>query len=90
MIQRIIGVGASLFFPRLVAAYLYLLTNWFTGVFETRLWPVLGFLFMPYTMLWYSAVVNWYGSQWGFFQILILIVAVFADLGSGKHAKDSY
>ena len=76
----------ALFVPRLVAIYLYFLTNWFQGVFETQLWPVLGFIFMPYSMLWYSAVVNWYSAEWGMWQIGIMVIAVIADLSSSKSA----
>lgn len=78
------AVIIALFVPRLVALYLWLFTEWFSGVFATSLWPVLGFLFMPYTMLWYSAVVNWYAGRWEFWQWLILAIAIIADLSSGK------
>lgn len=78
----------ALFVPRIAAAYLWLFTNWFSGVFQTQLWPILGFIFMPYTMLWYSAVVNWYGGEWEFLQIAVLIIAVIADLSSNKSATN--
>ena len=78
----------GLIFPRLVAAALYFLTTWFTGVFATVLWPILGFIFAPYTMLWYSVVVNWYGGEWGTLQLVVLVIAVLCDLGSsGKSAR---
>ena len=53
----------GLIFPRIAAVILYFFTTWFTGVFATVLWPILGFIFAPYTMLWYSAVINWYGGE---------------------------
>jgi hypothetical protein len=82
------AVIIALFVPRLVAVYLYFFSNWFAGVFETTLWPVLGFVFMPYTMLWYSAVTNWHGGVWGIFQMAIMAVAIIADLSSnGSAAK---
>ena len=74
----------ALFVPRLVAAYLYFFTSWFTGVFETQLWPILGFVLMPYSMLWYSAVMNWYGGEWDILQIGVMLIAIFFDLSSGK------
>ena len=73
----------SLIVPRLLIALLWLFSGWFNNVFETRAWPILGFLFMPHTMLWYSAVQNWFGGKWEFLQILILILAVLMDLGIG-------
>lgn len=78
----------GLVFPRLAAAALYFLTTWFNGVFATVLWPILGFIFAPYTMLWYSVVMNWYGGEWGTLQLIVLVIAVLFDLGSsGKSAK---
>ncbi|MEX2341052.1 MAG: hypothetical protein WD605_01905 [Candidatus Paceibacterota bacterium] len=74
----------GIFLPRLVSVYLYFFTGWFMGVFETQMWPILGFIFMPYTMLWYSAVVNWYGGEWDLWQIVVLGVAIISDLSSNK------
>lgn len=70
--------------PRFTIFILWLASPWFTGVFETRLWPILGFLFLPFTLLWYSVVINWFGGQWGWVQILMMIIAVLADLSSSK------
>ena len=72
----------ALLFPRVVMVILWLLTDWFTGVFNSVLWPVLGFIFLPITTLWYSAVVNWYGGQWTGTNIVVLILAVLLDMGS--------
>lgn len=79
----LLGIFA-LFAPRFVIFLLWLASSWFTGVFETRLWPLLGFFFMPLTLLWYSAVMNWFGGQWDWVQLIILAIAIVADLGSGR------
>ena len=55
--------------PRLVVAVLWFFTHWFRGVFDTMLWPLLGFFLAPFTLLWYSAVHNWFGGVWGPWQI---------------------
>ena len=81
--MTILLIIISLILPRVVAAILYFFTGWFAGVFQTWYWPLLGFICMPFTMLWYSAVQNWFGGQWGFLQIFILILAVLMDLGVG-------
>lgn len=75
--------------PRGVIIALWLLSDWFTGVFETMLWPVLGFLFLPTTLLWYSAVQNWYGGEWGLRQIVGVVVALMIDTspGSAKRSR---
>lgn len=74
----------GLFVPRFVATILYFFSDWFVGVFETWYWPVLGFIFAPYTMLWYSAVVNWFNGTWDFWQIVGLVVAICMDISTHK------
>jgi hypothetical protein len=86
--SAIIAFVVSIFAPRVASIYLYFFSGWFTGVFDTKGWPILGFVFMPRTMLWYSAVANWYGGHWGFLQIAILIIAILFDLGGGKTTYD--
>lgn len=77
----------GLFAPRFVIVALWLASNWFDGVFETRLWPILGFLFLPFTLLWYSAVVNWFNGEWNWWQVLILVIAIISDLSSDRKAR---
>ena len=72
----------ALLFPRVLIVVLWLFTDWFSGVFNTLLWPVLGFLFLPISMLWYSVVINNYGGQWTTLNIIIMVVAVVLDMGS--------
>ncbi len=72
--------------PRVTIVLLWVFSTWFRGIFDTLLWPILGFLFAPVTLLWYTAVHNWYGGTWGTWQIVGLVVAILLDLspGSGK------
>jgi hypothetical protein len=65
--------------PRLTIIVLWLFTDWFRAMFSAALWPVLGFIFMPTTLICYSAVENWYGGRWEFPQLLLLVVAVLMD-----------
>ena len=48
----------ALIVPRGVIIALYLLSNWFVGVFATIWWPIAGFLFAPTLTLWYSTVIH--------------------------------
>jgi hypothetical protein len=73
----------SLVLPRLLIFCLWLFSGWFDGVFTTRYVPLLAFFFMPHTMLWYSAVMNWFGGRWEFTQIFVLVLAILMDLGVG-------
>jgi hypothetical protein len=74
----------ALLTPRLVIVLLWLFTNWFRGVFDSVLWPILGFLFAPTTMLWYSAVQHWFGGQWSLWPVLGLIVALVIDISPAR------
>jgi hypothetical protein len=68
----------ALALPRGVILVLWLFSDWFVGVFDTMLWPVLGFVFLP------TAVQNWYGGIWGLWQIVGLVVALALDTSQGS------
>ena len=70
--------------PRIVIALLWFFTNWFHGVFNTLLWPILGFIFLPTTLLWYSAVQHWFGGQWTLWPIVGLVVALIIDVSPAR------
>lgn len=70
----------ALFLPRTVVVILFLFSTWFQGVFATMLWPVLGVLFTPTLLLWYSVVVNVLGGTWGVLEIAVGVIAVLIDL----------
>lgn len=84
-----LAVLIALFAPRLTMILLWLFTRWFAGIFDSILWPILGFFFLPTTTLWYTAVHNWWGGEWGGLQIVGLIVAVLIDgsPASGRKKK---
>jgi hypothetical protein len=73
--------------PRFVVIVLWLFSHWFRGIFSTGLWPVLGFLFLPTTLLWYTAVQHWFGGQWTFWPIVGLIVALSIDVSPAGHKR---
>ena len=70
----------ALLAPRLLIAFLWFLTTWFQGMFANLLWPILGVVFLPTTLLWYSAVVRWFGGQWTLWPIVGLVVALMIDV----------
>ena len=71
---------AALIAPRLFIVLLWLFTTWFHGLFDTALWPILGFVFLPTSFLWYTAVLNWNGGEWGALQIILLVIALSIDV----------
>ena len=75
----------ALFLPRVVIVLLWLFTTWFQGVFDTFIIPVLGFIFLPYTLLWYTVVQHTWGGEWGILQVVIMALAIAFDLApAGK------
>ena len=74
-------VFIALFVPRVFMFFVWLLTHWFGAAFESTIWPVLGFFFMPYTTIAYMAAMlrNDHAVSGGW--LVLLIVAVFVDLG---------
>ncbi len=66
--------------PRIVVAVLWFFTSWFSGVFGSILWPILGFIFLPTTLLWYVAVQHWFGGVWSVGPIVGLVVALAIDV----------
>lgn len=74
------------FFPRLIVVLLYLFTDWWSNAFDSILWPILGFLFMPLTVLWYGISETYFP---GSIQTVGLVIAALLDLGIiGKGARD--
>jgi hypothetical protein len=66
--------------PRLLVALLWFFSRWFDGVFTSVLWPILGFIFLPTTLLWYTAVQHWFNGQWSLWPIVGLVVALMIDI----------
>lgn len=67
-------------FPRL-ALFIMWLTGYGGRAFETALWPVLGFFFMPFTTCAYAIGMNEHGSISGW-ALALLIIGVLFDLSS--------
>ena len=66
--------------PRLLIVVVWFFTNWFRGILDNNLlWIVLGFIFLPTTLLWYTAVQHWFGGQWTLWPVVGLIVALLID-----------
>ena len=84
-------VVIALAMPRLLTVILWFFTSWFTGMFPSLVWPILGFLFAPTTLLWYVAVQHWYGGVWSFWPVVGLVIAVMIDMSpaSGRRRKQS-
>lgn len=73
--------------PRVVIICLWFFSRWFAGLFHTPLWPVLGFVFAPTTLLWYTAVQHWFGGHWTTVPMVGLAIAILIDLSPASHRR---
>lgn len=70
----------ALLTPRFVIALMFLFSHYLGRAYETILWPLLGFFFMPLTTLAYAFAMNSNGSVDGMY-LVVVVVAVLLDLG---------
>lgn len=76
--------------PRVTMGFILILTDWFGRVFTGWGWPVLGFIFFPYTTLAYMAAYLNTGGMISPLWLVVIIFAVLADLGQwggGYHVR---
>jgi uncharacterized membrane protein YhaH (DUF805 family) len=73
-------VLVAMFAPRVTLFFIFLLTDWFGQAYQTVIWPLLGFIFMPLTTLAYMAAMLNNDHQLSGLWIVLMVVAVIADL----------
>ena len=77
----------ALLAPRVGIVLLWLFTSWFDGLFAALLWPILGFIFLPTTLLWYTVVLHWFGGVWSPWAIVGLIIALIIDVSPAREHR---
>lgn len=82
-------VALALIAPRVLVVGLWLFTPWFEAVFDTLLWPVLGFIFLPTTLFWFTAVHHWFEGVWSVGPVVGLVLALMIDLSPAGGAKQA-
>lgn len=78
----------TLIFPRLALVCVWLFSDFLSRAYQTALWPLLGFIFMPLTTLAYAWAINTNGSVQGMFFIIVLAAALI-DLGAAGGSAHS-
>lgn len=71
----------ALAFPRMALFLIWLFSDYLHNAYQTVLWPVLGFFFMPFTTLAFAAAINQHGSVSGIWLVLVIVAAI-ADLST--------
>ncbi len=77
----------ALLFPRIMMLVLYFFTDYLNGVWESNVMPILGFIFLPVSTLWYAVVYHQFGGAWSTPAIVGMVIAVVVDLGLLKNSN---
>ncbi len=78
--------------PRFAIVLVVLFSDYIGRAYQSTLWPLLGFFFMPLTTLAYAWAINSRGSVSGGY-LVVVVLAVLMDLGiiggsaSGRYRK---
>lgn len=70
----------ALAMPRFAIVLVVIFSDYIGRAYQTMLWPLLGFVFMPLTTLAYAWAINSRGSVQGVYLVFV-VVAVLIDLG---------
>ena len=68
-------------FPRVAIVLLWLFTTFFLGVYHGIIIPVLGFIFLPLTLIVYTYILKTYPGPLSTQELVFLFIAVILDLG---------
>jgi hypothetical protein len=68
-------------FPRVAIILLWLFTKFFNILHTNAIIPILGFIFLPLTLIVYTFLLRTYGGHLGTTQLVFLFLAVIFDLG---------
>ena len=66
--------------PRFAIIVVVIFSDYIGRAYQTALWPLIGFLFMPLTTLAYAWAINSRGSVAGI-HLVVVVLAAFIDLG---------
>jgi hypothetical protein len=78
----------ALIAPRLLLVLLWFFATWFNNLFDTPLWPILGFVFLPTSLLWYTVVIHFFAGVWTAIPIIGIIVALMIDVSPASGRRE--
>ncbi|GJQ29749.1 MAG: hypothetical protein HBSAPP03_16330 [Phycisphaerae bacterium] len=79
----------AFFLPRVVIVLLVLTGDYIGRAYQTTIWPLLGFFFMPYTTLAFATAQNEGGGLHGWW-LALFVAGILLDLSShtgGERAR---
>ena len=68
-------------FPRVAIVLLWFFTRFFAGVYPNIIVPILGFIFLPLTLIVYTYIHRVYPGPLTAGELVVLFIAVIIDLG---------
>ena len=71
----------ALIFPRVVIVLLVIFSDYLGQAYQSLLWPLLGFVFMPLTTLAYAWAWHGTGGHISGLHLVAVVIAVLVDLG---------
>jgi hypothetical protein len=71
----------AVFFPRIAVVLLWLFTSFFNNVYQGVVIPILGFLFLPLTLIVYTYLLKTHTGPMTTQGMVFLFIAVILDLG---------
>jgi hypothetical protein len=83
----------ALFMPRLAIVLVWLFSNYLNNAYQTWLWPLLGFIFMPLTTLAYAWAYHYGDGTVQGIGLVVVVIAVLVDLGllgTGESSRRKY
>ncbi len=72
----------AMLLPRVTIVLVWLFSDYLGRAYQTAIWPILGFIFLPTTTLAYAFAINANGSVTGWYAVL-MVLAVLWDIGHG-------
>jgi hypothetical protein len=72
----------ALFFPRLAIIIVVLASDYIGQAYQTTIWPLLGFFFMPLTTLAYAFAMHQNSGSVSGIYLVLVVFAVLCDLGT--------
>ena len=70
----------ALLIPRVTIVLVVIFSDYIGRAYETNLWPIVGFVFMPLTTLAYAWAIHSNGTVTGVY-LVVVVVAAMLDLG---------
>jgi hypothetical protein len=67
--------------PRLALVLVWLFSDYLNTAYQTKIWPLLGFIFMPLTTLAYAWAKHFGNGSVEGIGLVVVVLAVLVDLG---------